>query len=683
MHIGAGMVKFKFLLRLVFALIFVATTTANAAELGEQIEILSADGESHPIHPASNVLDGSLAANSLFAGRANPDDLFLDLGEIWNVEHLRIAWGRGQNRSNEFEIATRANVYEEWSTVFSGNSSGRTRDFETYEVTTTKAQYIRIRGLSNTLGIEWTFIAEVEAFGSPVDPENIVTLEEIPIKSASGESHRIHPASNVLDGSLASNSLFAGGANPDDLFLDLGEIWNVEFMKIAWGRGQNRSNEFEIATRADQQDDWLTVFSGNSSGRTTDFETYNVTTTKAQYIRIRGLSNTLGIEWTFIAEVKAYGIAIEETEAEAISELEHFGQPITLVGANIPWSSDAGFSADFGWYSPLNIDAYRSLFTRLQQAGGNSARVWLHTTSQVTPEVSPNGVVLGLSDISPDEVVIDQLKSVLDEAWERGIVVTFSLFSFDMFCDSYGDDFGYNSYLDIERHQIMVEQNYQSYIDKALTPIVNGLKDHPGLFAYEVFNEPEGAIIDMTGARHFCPDEANVPGDGLSFPLSLEGAQRFVNRVAAAIHEVDPNVKVTTATHTDFFTAFNNETLTSQDGADETGILDFYELHHYPFFQNPPYVTNVDVYEADRPIIIGEYDLADTRQESLFQVEGEDSVSEIIEQGYAGAWPWSLLNDDLGEIDKAISQIPASETAIDREAVETCIETQDSACYNQ
>ena len=507
--------------------------------------------------------------------------------------------------------------------------------------------------------------------------------EQIEILSASGESHRRFPASNVLDGSLAEDSVFAGGANPDDLFLDLGEIWNVEHLKISWGRGHNRSNEFEIATRANEFEDWSTVFSGHSSRQTQDFETYDISTTKAQYIRIRGLSNTLGTKWTLIAEVKAYGNAIEETETEAITELVHFGEPITLVGANIPWSSDAGFSADFGWYSPLNIDAYRSLFTRLQQAGGNSARVWLHTTSQVTPEVSPNGVVLGLSRISPDEVVIDQLKSVLDEAWERGIVVTFSLFSFDMFCDSYGDDFGYNSYLDIERHQIMVEQNYQSYIDKALTPIVNGLKDHPGLFAYEVFNEPEGAIIDMTGARHFCPDEANVPGDGLSFPLSLEGAQRFVNRVAAAIHEVDPNVKVTTATHTDFFTAFNNETLTSQDGADETGILDFYELHHYPFFQNPPYVTNVDVYEADRPIIIGEYDLADTRQESLFQVEGEDSVSEIIEQGYAGAWPWSLLNDDLGEIDKAISQIPASETAIDREAVETCIETQDSACYNQ
>ena len=236
--------------------------------------------------------------------------------------------------------------------------------------------------------------------------------------------------------------------------------------------------------------------------------------------------------------------------------------------------------------------------------------------------------------------------------------------------------------LDIERHKIMVEENYQSYIDNALKPIVNGLKDHPGLFAYEIFNEPEGAIRDMTDAGHFCSDEANVPGDGLSFPLSLAGAQRFVNRTAAAIHEIDPNVKVTTSTHTDFFESFNNETLISQPGANQNGTLDFYELHHYPFYENPPYITSVDIYEADRPIIIGEYDLADVRQESRFQTDRTGSLSAIINQGYVGAWPWSLLNDNLGQIDATILNL-ASDTAIDRAAVEACIETRDRSCYKQ
>ena len=674
------MIMYKLSLTIIFALIFAAaTSTANGMEIGEQIDILSAQGVSSASYPASNAIDGNLALESMFASNANPEDLFLDLGGIWNVEALNIAWGRGHNRSHEFEIATRIKENEDWTTVFSGNSSGQTLDFETYDIEDSEAQFIRIRGLSNSRGSAWTFITEVEAFGSPTADNSV---QEIEILSASGEHHASYPPQNVLDNNLDRSSMFASRANPDDLILDLGETWNVENLNIAWGRGHNRSFEFEIATRNKETEEWFTVFYGHSSGTTGDFESYDVAATEAQFIRIRGLSNSRGNAWTLINEVKAFGTPAHEPESEEVI-LKHFGQPITLVGANIPWSSDAGFSADFGWYSPLNIDAYRSLFTRLQQAGGNSARVWLHTTSQVTPDIDPSGIVLGLSHISPDEVVIDQLKSVLDEAWERGIVVTFSLFSFDMFCDSYGDEFGYTSYLDIERHQTMIEENYQSYIDKALLPIVDGLKDHPGLFAYEVFNEPEGAIIDMTDAGHFCPDEANVPGDGLSFPLSLEGAQRFVNRVAAAVHTADPNAKVTTATHTDFFTAFSNETLTSQEGADDTGTLDFYELHHYPLYQNPPYTTNAEIYEADRPIIIGEYVLGNVQQDSLFQVDGEDSITAMIDKGYAGAWPWSLLDDDLGDIDEAISNVPTSETTIDREAVEACIETQDSACYNQ
>ena len=661
-----------------FALIF-ATATANATDIAEEISIQSASGESPRRFPASNVLDGDTAFASRFASRANPDDLFLDLGKVWSLDHMNIAWGRGDVISYKFEIATRVTESDDWTTVFSGDSSGTTLAFEEYDVEQSEGQFIRVRGLSNSRAQAWTNITEVKAFGSPPP-------EEISIQSASGESPRRFPASNVLDGDTAFASRFASRANPDDLFLDLGKVWSLDHMNIAWGRGDVISYKFEIATRVTESDDWTTVFSGDSSGTTLAFEEYDLEQSEGQFIRVRGLSNSSGQAWTNITEVKAFGFPASDEESQETTEaakLEHFGQPITLVGANIPWSSDSGFSADFGWYTPTDIESYEGLFSRIQDAGGNSARVWLHTTAQVTPFIDEAGVVQSLSNISSDEVVINQLRSVLDEAWERGVIVTFSLFSFDMFCDSYGDDFGYRTFLDIRRHQTMVEENYQSYIDNALIPIVNGLKDHPALFAYEVFNEPEGAITDMTEAGHFCADEANVPGKGLFFPLSLEGAQRFVNRVAAAVHEGDPNAKVTTATHTDFFTSFSNETLTSQPGADENGTLDFYELHHYPNYDNPPYLTNVDVYEADRPIIIGEYDLDDVQQESLFQVEAPDSMSAIIDQGYAGVWPWSLINDNAGRIEEAISNVPASVRAIDRDAIEACIQTQDASCYKQ
>ena len=560
--------------------------------------------------------------------------MFLELEDISNIEAINIAWGRGRNRSNEFEIATRASELAPWTTVFEGQSSGTSEQFETYDVTDSIAQFIRIRGLSNSLGISSTYITEVQALGR-VSSEND---EDVPAQSDDDNSDENNESSSPQNDEESSPEDNDGSSSSD-------------------GNGSPPVDE-----------------SGNSTPNEDDTPP------------IEDESNSTPDEDNIPPADDESSSSPDEDDnpsQDDLAKLEHFGEPITLVGANIPWSSDSGFSSDFGWYSPLDIASYRNRFDRLQQAGANSARVWVHTTSQVTPDVNPDGFVIGLSHISSDEVVVNQLKSVLDEAWARGIVVTFSLFSFDMFCDSYGDDFGYNSYLDIERHRVMVEENYQTYIDNALNPIVTGLKDHPGLFAYEVFNEVEGAIPNMTQAGHFCPDEPNVPGDGLNFPLSLAGAQKFVNRVAAAVHELDPNVKVTTATHTDFFEAFSNETLTSQPEADPNGTLDFYELHHYPFFQNPPYITNASVYNADRPIIIGEFVIGDVQQESQFQVTGVNSISSVIDNGYAGAWPWSLITDFDGEIDAAISTVPAENRALDQAAVEACIQSRDSACYKQ
>ena len=74
------------------------TTNARAQAdfvitLGEQIEITSASGETNANFPASNVLDHDL--NSRFLSNANPDDLFLDLGNIRTIDFLQIAWGGG------------------------------------------------------------------------------------------------------------------------------------------------------------------------------------------------------------------------------------------------------------------------------------------------------------------------------------------------------------------------------------------------------------------------------------------------------------------------------------------------------------------------------------------------------------------------------------------------------------
>jgi len=304
-------------------------------------------------------------------------------------------------------------------------------------------------------------------------------------------------------------------------------------------------------------------------------------------------------------------------------------------------------------------------FDEIARNGGNSARIWVHTTAQVSPNIQTNGRTVGLSRELTNEQVVDQMIEVLDSAWDRGILVTYSLFSFDMLCDAYQNDFGYTGTM--VRNRRMIRSWRQDYFDNALTPIVRGLKDHPALFAYEIFNEPEGVY---TG-RQFCETEV---------PINQSSASIFVNEAAAVIHELDANVKVTTSTHTDLFNDFSNETLTSLENAKPEGVLDFYELHWYRGWGRDPYTTLKSDYNLDRPIIIGEFDLNESLGTS--SNPSRDAISTILENGYAGAWPWSLATTDepfaIGATINAAQQTP-----INKVAVETCIREQSPECYNQ
>ncbi len=356
--------------------------------------------------------------------------------------------------------------------------------------------------------------------------------------------------------------------------------------------------------------------------------------------------------------------------AEDPNKLYHFGEAVNLVGANIAWSTNSRFSSDFGrsdgFRNPnTNLIDFQAKFDEIARNGGNSARIWLHTTAQISPHIEPNGQTVGLSRELSNRQVVDQMKLVLDSAWDRGILVTFSLFSFDMVCDRYQREFGYTGSM-FRNHEMLTTQR-QAYFDTALTPMVAGLKDHPALFAYEIFNEPEG----MYETYMFCDTE---------FPIIHEDAVRFVNEAAALIHGLDSNVKVTTSTHTELYNDFTNETLTSLDGAKPEGILDFLELHWYEGWAKDPYTTPKTDYDLDIPIIIGEYAVYQARGTS--DNPSEDSISDILANGFAGAWPWSLATvDNASDILAAINA--AQQTPIDKQAIELCIRDKSPSCYKR
>lgn len=126
------------------------------------------------------------------------------------------------------------------------------------------------------------------------------------------ESFKTHIASVIAsddDGNVAENTIdgkldtrWAARGDNQWIRYNLDTTTIIKTVKIAWYRGNMRKASFDIQTSITDED-WTTVFSGNSSGDTTAMESYNIKPQKANYIRIVGHSNTLN-EWNAITEVE-------------------------------------------------------------------------------------------------------------------------------------------------------------------------------------------------------------------------------------------------------------------------------------------------------------------------------------------------------------------------------------------
>ena len=133
---------------------------------------------------------------------------------------------------------------------------------------------------------------------------NVASAQTFDIQSASANtSHRNFPASNAIDGNLASSSRWAGRGNPEELILDLGSTERVDDIQIAW-TGTIRYS-FRIEGRSGTSGSWTEIFEGQSSGNGDNFENFNVSDIDARQVRITGLDSN----WSNINEVRVIGTA--------------------------------------------------------------------------------------------------------------------------------------------------------------------------------------------------------------------------------------------------------------------------------------------------------------------------------------------------------------------------------------
>jgi len=282
------------------------------------------------------------------------------------------------------------------------------------------------------------------------------------------------------------------------------------------------------------------------------------------------------------------------------------GQHVFLSGANTAW---VAYGFDFGndQYQYRRTQYIQKL-DMVKNAGGNSMRTWIHIHGATSPAFDSNWMVTGLDE---QGTFIADFKQYLDDAKERGILIFPCLWSGALLQEK-----------PEALHALITQPDHlQSYLDKALTPWVNAVKDHPAMGGWDIINEFEGFVIPGEHNDEPCYDTQILQNSGAGWAgrkYHMQDILRFLNVQADAIYKADPQALVTAGSwsqksQTDRFGAFNyyKDECLRKAGGKTDGIMNFYSTHSYSWqgkwATEAVFTHKYSDYEWDRPVVVAEF----------------------------------------------------------------------------
>ena len=281
------------------------------------LEVVEVTASAHDGNVPQNTLDGNLGTR--WSALGDGQWLRFDLGTPQPIGAVKIAFYVGDVRFTYFDLETSSDGAT-WTQVYSGQSSGTTREHETFNIPDTSARYLRIVGHKNSLN-EWNSLTEVVIQGESGIPELSVTAS----------AHDGNVPENTLDGNLGTRWSALGDGQW--IRYDLDEMRSVGALKIAFYRGDRRVTYFDIETSLNGSS-WTRVFTGESSGTTKMLETFTFSETDARYLRIVGHKNSES-SWISLTEVEIHGGGAGPVSFTSTLVAQHSGKCMDVYRAQL------------------------------------------------------------------------------------------------------------------------------------------------------------------------------------------------------------------------------------------------------------------------------------------------------------------------------------------------------------
>jgi len=131
-----------------------------------------------------------------------------------------------------------------------------------------------------------------------------------------------HGPENTIDGNFDPDSRWSNQSQgtAKSIVFDLGAEQTIKSFSIAWHKGDSRWSEFSLEASVDGQSYKELIARRKSAGTTLEFETYKLSDTQAQFIKLVSNGNASN-DWNSVVEVSASGcgIAVEKPETPVIT----------------------------------------------------------------------------------------------------------------------------------------------------------------------------------------------------------------------------------------------------------------------------------------------------------------------------------------------------------------------------
>lgn len=291
--------------------------------------------------------------------------------------------------------------------------------------------------------------------------------------------------------------------------------------------------------------------------------------------------------------------------------------PPTLLppGVNLPWQT---YGCDFGanaWQPQGGLASgdrrlrLEPVLADVARSGARVVRWFLLCDGRAGVRFDSQGHARGL-----DERVGEDVRVALELLDGQGLQAMFVLTDFLWFARA--RTFG-GVRLFGKRGLVTRAARRAELLDRVIAPLVKRFAHDPRIHSWDAFNEPEWAVLGA-GARD--PRTA----------LRASQMKGYLADLVACIRTATSHpVTVGLATSRGL-------------GLVRTLGLDFYQWHWYdPVEKKAPLGRPVAEHRLDRPVLLGEF----PTRGSLRSADDITATAEAA--GYAAAWPWSVLAEDV------------------------------------